>query len=339
MGMATNTPALQPNPTAIFQAMNAFQVSFALKGALELDLFTQIAEGADTVPALAARVAASEKGVRVLCDFLTVTGFLVKQGAVYSLAPHSAAFLSKRSPAYMGAAIFFLTHDFQLDNFKDVASVVRKGGTLEGQGSLEPENPIWVEFARNMGVISAVGAVPMAALVAGDGPIKVLDIAAGSGFYGIEIAKRNPQATIYAQDWANVLELSSKHAREAGVAERFHTIAGSAFDVDLGSGYDLVLLPNFLHHFDVPTNVTLLRKLRKAMKPGSSVATVEFVPNEDRVSPPAPATFSLVMLTNTPGGDAYTFPELDGMFREAGFGASTRHDIAPSPETLIVTAY
>ncbi len=338
--MATQTPAAQLNPGAIFQAMNAFQVTFALKGALELELFTHIADGATTVPALAARAGASEKGVRVLCDFLTVTGFLTKQGTTYGLPPNSAAFLSKRSPAYMGEAMHFLTHDFQIDHFRDLAGVVRKGGTLEGKGSMEPENPIWVEFARNMGVISAMGAAQVATVLAGESqPLKVLDIAAGSGFYGIEIAKRNQQAEIYAQDWKNVLELSSQHAREAGVAERFHTIPGSAFEADLGSGYDLVLLPNFLHHFDPPTNVTLLRKLRGIMKPGSRLATVEFVPNDDRVSPPAPATFSLVMLTNTEGGDAYTFAELDGMFREAGFGASTKQEIPPSPETLIVTAY
>jgi len=338
--MATNAPASQPDPAAIFQAMNAFQLSFALKGAVDLDLFTHIDEGAQTAADLATRTQSSEKGIRILCDFLTITGFLNKEQTNYTLPPHSAAFLSKRSPAYMGSAIYFLTHDFQLDHFRDIAGVVRKGGTLQGQGSMEPENPIWVEFARNMGPISAVGAGPVAAIVAGEGsPLKVLDVAAGSGFYGIEIAKLNPLAQIYGLDWKNVLELSVQHAREAGVADRYHTIPGSAFDVDPGSGYDLVLLPNFLHHFDHATNVTLLRKLRAAMKPKSRLATVEFVPNEDRVTPPAAASFSLIMLTNTEGGDAYTFAELDRMFRAAGFGSSSAHSIAPSPETLVLTEY
>jgi 2-polyprenyl-3-methyl-5-hydroxy-6-metoxy-1,4-benzoquinol methylase len=320
--------------------MTAYQVSMALKGAVELELFTHIADGASTVPELATRVEASEKGVRVLCDFLTVTGFLTKQDGAYSLLPNTAFFLSKRSPAYMGSAIYFMTHDFQMSHFSDIAGVVRKGGTLEGEGSVEPENPIWVEFARSMAPISAIGASAVAALITEPGrPMKVLDIAAGPGMYGIEVAKRNPQAEVYAQDWKIVLELSMEHARQAGVADRYHTIPGSAFDVDLGEDYDLVLLPNFLHHFDPPTNTKLLKKIHAAMKPDAQLATIEFVPNDDRVSPPAAATFSIIMLTNTRGGDAYTFAELDGMFREAGFGQSRAHEIPPSPQTLILTAH
>lgn len=336
--MATQTSGFQPNPAAIFQGMAAFHVSMALKGAIELQLFTHMADGASTVSELAKRSAASEKGIRVLCDFLTVTGFLSKQDGSYSLLPNTAFFLSKRSPAYMGSAIMFITHEFQLSHFSDVAGVVRKGGTLGGE-SVAPENPIWVEFAKCMAPITAIAAGSVARLMARTGPIKVLDIAAGPGMYGIEVAKQNPQAEIYALDWKIVLEVSREHARQAGVADRYHTIEGSAFEVDLGSGYDLVFLPNFLHHFDPPTNVQLLRKVRSAMKAGGQVATIEFVPNDDRVSPPAPATFSIIMLTNTAGGDAYTFAELDQMFREAGFGESRRHEIPPSPQTLIVTDY
>jgi hypothetical protein len=89
--------------------------------------------------------------------------------------------------------------------------------------------------------------------------------------------------------------------------------------VDFGGPYDAVLLTNFLHHFDVATCVGLLRKVRAALKPGGISATLEFVPNEDRVSPPMAAGFSLTMLISTPAGDAYTFRELEAMHREAGF--------------------
>jgi ubiquinone/menaquinone biosynthesis C-methylase UbiE len=189
-----------------------------------------------------------------------------------------------------------------------------------------------------MAPLSAMGAAAMAQIVNLPGqPMKVLDIAAGPGAYGIEIAKLNPQAQIHGLDWKNVLELSTEHARQAGVGDRYHTIAGSAFDVDLGSGYDLILLPNFLHHFDHATNVKLLKRIRAALKPGGRLATVEFVPNDDRVSPPTSAAFSLMMLGSTEGGDAYTFKELDAMFSDAGFGGSEAQPLGP--QTLILTKY
>jgi ubiquinone/menaquinone biosynthesis C-methylase UbiE len=201
-----------------------------------------------------------------------------------------------------------------------------------------PEAPIWVEFAKFMAPISAMGAAGLAQIVNTPGqPMKVLDIASGPGAYGIAIAKLNPTAEIYGLDWKNVLALSTEHAQQAGVGDRYHGIAGSAFDVDLGNGYDLVLLPNFLHHFDPATNVKLLKRVHAALKPGGRLATVEFVPNDDRISPASAAAFSLMMLGSTESGDAYTFKELDAMFRDAGFGESTAQELGP--QTLLLTKY
>src|SRR5258706_15919533 len=136
--------------------------------------------------------------------------------------------------------------------------------------------------------------------------LKVLDIAAGHGLYGIAFANRNPQAEVTAVDWAGVLEVAKENAQRAGVSDRYQTRPGSAFDVDYGTGYDIVLLTNFLHHFDAPTCETLLRKVRAALADGGRAVALEFVPNEDRVSPPQAAAFSMIMLGSTPQGDAYT---------------------------------
>jgi hypothetical protein len=133
--------------------------------------------------------------------------------------------------------------------------------------------------------------------------------------------------------------VAQENAHAFGVADRYQTIAGNAFEVDFGSEYDLVLLPNFLHHFDPPTNTRLLQKVRGSMKSGGVVATIDFVPNDDRVSPPAAAAFSLTMLGSTPNGDAYTFAELDEMFRAAGFGASQMQSLEPTPQRLILTRF
>jgi hypothetical protein len=338
MIMATHTAGHEPNPLLIFEALNGFQRATALKAAIELEVFTLIGSGVVNAADLAKRAKASEKGMRILCDYMTIEGFLTKNNGVYGLTADSAIFLDKKSPGYLGSIAHFLVHTSHVVNYLDMTEAVRKGGTVHDQGHMGPEAPIWVEFAKSMAPMSAMGAAGMAQIVNLQGqPMKVLDIAAGPGAYGIAIAKLNPQAEIYGLDWKNVLELSTEHARQAGVADRYHGISGSAFDVDLGSGYDLILLPNFLHHFDHATNVKLLKRVRRALQPGGRLATVEFVPNDDRISPPTAAAFSLMMLGSTEGGDAYTFKELDAMFRDAGFGESTEQPLGP--QTLILTKY
>ena len=100
--------------------------------------------------------------------------------------------------------------------------------------------------------------------------MRVLDIAAGHGLFGIEIAKQNKQAHVTGLDWAPVLRVALKNAEKAGVQDRYDMLPGSAFDVDFGGPYDAVLLTNFLHHFDQPTCVGLLKKVRAALTAGRS---------------------------------------------------------------------
>jgi 2-polyprenyl-3-methyl-5-hydroxy-6-metoxy-1,4-benzoquinol methylase len=220
-----------------------------------------------------------------------------------------------------------------------LAEIVRNGRTtLPGEGSVEPDNPIWVQFAETMAPMMAPMAAPLGAVVlnGSNDPMRVLDIAAGHGLFGIEIAKQNPQARVTGLDWAPVLRVALENARKAGVHERYDMLAGSAFEVDFGGPYDAVLLTNFLHHFDKPTCVGLLNKVRAALRPGGRVATLEFVPNEDRVSPPMPAAFAMSMLLTTPAGDAYTLNELTSMYSDAGFYDISGHPIPMSPHTIVL---
>lgn len=336
----SSSPAQQPSPQLVFQTINAYQRTEALKAAIELELFTAIGEGNTTPVELARRCEASERGVRILADFLCIIGFLNKEANHYSLTRDSAVFLDKRSPAYLGGITEFISTPKLTDNFKNFAEVVRKGGSTDAEGgTVAPENPIWVKFARGMAPMMAMPSQLLAKIVdpAADRRLKILDIAAGHGLFGIAFATNNTQAEIVAVDWPKVLEVAKENATNAGVMDRYATIEGSAFDVDYGSGYDLVLLTNFLHHFDPPTCETLLRKVHAALGEGGRAVTLEFVPNEDRISPPDAASFSVMMLGSTPSGDAYTFSELERMFSNAGFGRSELHALPPSIEQVVIS--
>lgn len=337
--MATSpTPIRQPNPGVILETLNAYQQSAALKAAIELDLFTQIAHGHRTVDALANALSASTRGVRILCDFLVIHGLLEKSGKEYALTPDSAAFLDRNSPAYFGSVSGFLLDPRVTDPFSNLAEVVRTGTTtLPGEGTVSHDNPVWVEFARSMVPMMFPAGKEMAALLAGTAPIRVLDIAAGHGMFGILLAQQNPHAHITALDWPNVLAVATENAVKFGVAGRHTLVPGSAFDADFGGPYDLILVTNFFHHFDQPTCEQLMRKIHAALAPAGKCATLEFVPNDDRVSPPPAATFAMVMLGTTASGDAYTFAEYQTMFANAGFTSSSAHPLQHSPETVVLS--
>ncbi len=338
--MTTPAQAAQLSPERIFETLNAFQQTAALRAAIELDLFTAIGEGATTAAALAHCCGASERGTRILCDYLTVIGFLIKEAGCYSLAPDTAPFLDRRSPAWMGSIAQFIGSPMMVERFSDLAGAVRKGGTtMSDEGSMAPDHPMWVDFAKGMAPMMRMPAEHIAGLLdaAAGKPWKVLDIAAGHGMFGITLARINPHAEIVAVDWAPVLEVAKSNAQAASVAGRYRTLPGSAFGVEFGSSFDVVLLTNFLHHFDAATNETLLRKVNAALKPGGRAVTLEFVPNQDRVTPPTAAKFSLTMLAGTDHGEAYTFSEFEKMFRNAGFSSSKIHQIPPVPEDVIVS--
>jgi ubiquinone/menaquinone biosynthesis C-methylase UbiE len=323
------------NPAPIFDCFTAYQKTAAMQAAVDIGLFSAIAAGKSTVPDIAKACEASPKGVRVLCDYWTVHGLLQKAGAVYRLTPEAATFLDRSSPAYLGGVMGFLNGPIT-PFFGRLTQAVRCGG-CESAGSVVPEYDGWVSFAQEMGAMMFPTAQAIAKLA---GPVsgRALDVAAGHGLFGIVLAQQNPGLSVTALDWPKVLEVARRNADRMGVGQRFSTIAGDAFGVDLKGPYDLILLTNLLHHFDAEKCTALLKRLRAALRPGGRLITLEFVPNEDRVSPPMSATFPLVMLATTASGDAYTFAELDRMLRAAGFSSNKLHQPEDSPQQIIVSS-
>ena len=187
-----------------------------------------------------------------------------------------------------------------------------------------------------MALLVYPAAAEIAEMMAGEGPLRVLDIAAGHGLFGITIAERNPNARITALDWPHVLEVATENAAKAGVGSRHELLPGDAFEVDYKGPYDLVLVTNFFHHFDPPTCERLLRKIFAALAPGGRCVNLDFVIDEGRVSPPTAGSFAMMMLGTTVAGDVYTFAEYDKMFRNAGFASSELRALARSAETLVI---
>jgi 2-polyprenyl-3-methyl-5-hydroxy-6-metoxy-1,4-benzoquinol methylase len=333
--------ALQgPSPALFFDTIGAYQRTEALRAAIELNLFSLVGAGRRTVTELAEACQAAPRGIRILADYLTILGFLRKDGESYELSADAKVFLDSSSPAYVGGAVRFMLGPELRECFQQLPAAVRRGGTaVSREGTVSHDNPIWVEFARGMAPLMQMPAQLLADLVGGDPgrPLRVLDVAAGHGLFGITIAKRYRQSHITALDWPNVLAVAAENARRAGVAGQHALLPGSAFDVDWGGPYDIVLLTNFLHHFDIPTCEQLAAKTYAALGPGGRALTLDFIPEPDRITPPSTANFALVMLATTAAGDAYIFAEFQAIFAHGGFLRSEFHPLPPTMQQAVVS--
>jgi len=319
------TEANAPFPDRIFTMLSSFHLAAALRTAIEIELFTAIAEGHTTADALAVRCKVNARGIRILADYLVINGFLTKRQNTYDLTAESRCYLVRHSPRYVGRQMEYRQSNFMLTQFDRLTQSVREGGAQLQGNAIEPDHNLWVTFASVMSDLMG----PEAALVPPiiekllqqrrtSQPRKILDIAAGHGLFGIAFAKADPTCRVVAQDWPRVVEVARENALKQGISERFTTIAGGIMEVEIGDGYDVVLVPNLIHYLDRATSVQILKKARAAMNPGAIVAIVEFAPNEDRVSPPY-AAFALLALAISPAGDAYTVSEILSMCTEAGF--------------------
>jgi hypothetical protein len=206
----------EPNPQLVWDTINAYQRTSALQAAIELDLFTAIGPGDVTAEHLANKCAASPRGIRILCDYLTVLGFLRKRADTYCLTPTSSAFLDRHSPACMGSMVQFMNSPKLLSGFANMTDTVRRGGTTLSHGGVnEPELNEWVLFAQSMMPLMKPASEFLAEeAILGNKPLhRVLDIAAGHGLFGIAVAQRASGAEIVAQDWPNVLNVAEGNAR------------------------------------------------------------------------------------------------------------------------------
>lgn len=316
----------------------AYHKTAVLKAAVELDIFTLIGADAVTSNELSEKAATSRRGMRILCDSLAVMGLLEKHGGTYKTATIWRRYLDTASAACVAQSIeFFAAPEIAHLVLDDPASFVRRGGS-EGLAQMAPEHPIWARFAKVMTPIARVTAKRAAAqLAAHPGPlVRVLDVAAGHGLYGIEIARARPDAVVTFVDWPGVLALAWENAKAAYLNDRYRAVPGNAFEVDWGTDFDLAIVSNFLSHLDRDECVALLRKVRSSLSRQGRACAIEFVPHEDRVSPPLQAMFAFWMLATTPGGDAYTATDLDQIAKAAGFAGASVRPLRPTPQSLVM---
>jgi ubiquinone/menaquinone biosynthesis C-methylase UbiE len=320
MQASTSSSSKQPQvtPERLMQFAFAFAPPIMISTAVELGVFDALDSGPKTAPELARTLRASERGLQMLMNGLVGFELLSKDADRYSLAPESATYLVSSKPAYFGAYYRYLCS--RLPVWLHLGEAVRSGHPVQDNIDVSKEE-VFKELVPSLFPLNYAPAQALArALTLAPGQIpRVLDLAAGSGVWGIAIAQQHLNAHVTAVDFEGVLPITRKAAARFGLEDRFEFIAGDVLKADLGVGYTAAIIGHLLHGLGRKDSQHLLRRVAGALAPGGTIAIAEFLVNKDRTGPPPGLTFALNMLLATEEGDTFSFEEISGWLQEAGF--------------------
>lgn len=326
-------------PDRIMQYSWGFAVTRALASAIEVHLFTHIENGRRKPEAIAAAEKVPVRGIRMLLNAMTSLGLLERQSAdgAYALAPDAAAFLVEGKPTYLGDFVVF--HATLEETWHSLTAVVRNGKPIRDVSRADQGIGLWHSLVDLLFTSNYAGAAALGKELARmhpSGPVDVLDVAAGSGVWGIAAAEANPRVRVAAFDLEATLPHTRKFAERTGVLERFEFVPGDVRTSDFGAArYDVVILGHICHSEGEANTKKLFAKVARALKPGGTIAIAEFLAAPDRSGPTNAMLFALNMLVNTNEGDTFTVPELTDWLGKAGF-ERVREFPAPAPSPLLL---
>lgn len=320
--LPANRKEVMKDLAAFRELWSGFQVSRVVLTANDLNVFEGLADP-KTAGQLAAELNTDARASGILLDAVASLGLLRKTGQQYRITPLARRFLLRSSPWYQGD---MLRHaDSLWKSWSGLDEVVRTGRPISRGGR---DHDVFIRAMHNNSVLTAPGVVDSLDL---RGVRTALDLGGGPGTYGIELAKRGIEVTLF--DLPDTMAIAREIVGAAGV-QGVRFLQGDFHTDDIGSGYDLVLLSQILHSHSPEESIELLGKVRNVLNPKGKAVIHEFALAENRAAPPSGALFSINMLVNTPGGRSYTPREMTSWLKTAGFGPVKVKHLA---HTVLVT--
>jgi ubiquinone/menaquinone biosynthesis C-methylase UbiE len=330
----------QVTPERIMQLAWGYAPPLILESAIRNKVFDTLDSGPKTVEEVAAATGASPRGLRAVMNALVGLEFLKANGdGKYELTPESSTFLVTTKPTFFGGMVAHTSRQL-IPNWLHLSDVVASGKPAASVNSEANGSAFFQELVSNIFPMSYGAAQALAKhLNFGESgsPVRVLDLGAGSGVWGIAVAQSSPRVTVTAVDWPGVLPIAQKTAARFGLADRYNVVPGDLLSADFGQGHNLITIGHILHSEGVERSKKLLRKCYDALAPGGTIAIQEFLVNPERTGPPMSLIFAVNMLVNTDEGDTWSFDEIAGWLKEIGF-TNPRELEAPGPSPLILAS-
>jgi SAM-dependent methyltransferase len=328
----------QVTPERLMQLGFAYAPPVIIGAAVENKVFDTLAGGAKTLEQVSNETGASVRGLRAIMNALVGLEFLKKdrQGK-YSLTPESEAFLVTGKPGTM-AGFYAMVRTHLLPDWLDLSEAVKTGTppiALNQQQSGPEFFSVLVENIIPMSYPQATALGDALKLAKSREPVRVLDVAAGSGIWGIALAQQSPRVRVTAQDWAEMIPTTKRITRKFGLADRFDFIEGDVLEADFDRGYDIATLGHILHTEGEERSRRLIKKTFGALKSGGTIAIGEWLVNDQRTEPPNGLMFAVNMFLHSEKGDTFSFNEIKSWLEDAGF-KKVRKLNAPGPSPLVL---
>jgi hypothetical protein len=332
----TTTTAVTPE--RIQQFAWGYVPPLILEAAISHHVFDMLDKGAKTVGEVAKETGASERGLAAVMNALVGLEFLAKdKHGRYSLTPESATFLVSTKPSFMGGMIRHGSGQL-IPKWLHLNEIVATGHPAQAVNQQGEGTEFFHEFVNDIFPLSYPAAKVLGQYLdcnADGRMVRVLDLAAGSGVWGIALAQCSDAVHVTAVDWPGVIPVTRKTVAKFGLAERFSFVEGDLLDAEFGSGHDIAILGHILHSEGETRSRQLLAKTFKALSSGGTIAIAEFLVNPDRTGPVHALFFAVNMLVHTDTGNTYSFEEISAWLAEVGFVKPRALD-APGPSPLIL---
>ena len=335
----TTEVATPVTPQRIYQMAWGYAPPLILEAAIRHRVFDVLDAGPMSVAEVSQATGASERGLTAIMNALVGLEFLARNSGdgKYSLAPESAAFLVSTKPEFQGGIIRH-TSQHLVPKWLNLSRIVASGQPVEAVNQEQTGSEFFHNFVNDIFPMSYGAARELAAhldLDRAGGPVSLLDLASGSGVWGIALAQNSPQVRVTAVDWHGVIPLTRSNAERFGLAERFTFVEGDLLQAEFGSGHHVATLGHILHSEGADHSKALLKKTFEALAHGGTIAIAEFLVNADRTGPLNSLLFAVNMLVNTEAGNTYSGDEIGAWLQEAGF-ANVRTLEAHGPSPLIL---
>ncbi len=320
----------QVTPERIMQMTWGYAPPLILEAAVRHGIFDVLDNGPQTLNEVQAATRASARGLSAIMNALVGLKLLEKDSnGRYALTAESAAFLVSTKPGFQGGLIRHCSEQL-IPNWLDLNEVVATGKPTLSVNREETGGAFFQRFVEDIFPLSYPSAQALAGALDLDGagpPVRVLDLAAGSGVWGIALAQRSERVHVTAVDWPEVIPVTRKTAARFGVGDRFQFVEGDLYAADFGCNHHIATLGHILHGEGEERSRVLLRKAFEAMASGGTIAIAEFLVNDERTEPVVGLFFAVNMLVNTEKGDTFSFNEISGWLSEAGFVSPRALDV------------